>query len=78
MDQLSLDNRLSDALHQAFEETPSVFELLRTGRSRRVGLAYRIDSGEDKIHRVTKRLSVRHRSQRLVNVAVDDQTRLYG
>ncbi len=43
-------------LRRAFQGTPSVFELLRTVRSRRVGQGYRIDSGTTDPHPVTGRL----------------------
>ena len=36
-----------DRLKYAFEQTPSVFNLLTTIRSRRVGRGYRIDSGTE-------------------------------
>ena len=42
-------------LRRAFVETPGVFELLRTVRSRRVGRGYRIDSGAVDLHPVTGR-----------------------
>jgi len=46
---------VSTWLHRAFEATPSLFEVLRTVRSRRVGRGYRIDSGAVDLHPVTKR-----------------------
>ncbi len=44
-----------DALATAFEEAGSLFELLRTVRSRRVGLGYRVDSGLEETHPATGR-----------------------
>jgi hypothetical protein len=46
----------SEQLGRAFEGSASVFELLRTVRSRRVGLGYRVDSGSVEHHPVTGRL----------------------
>src|SRR2546427_10939979 len=42
-------------LRRAFVETPTIFEVLRTVRSRRIGRGYRIDSGAVDLHPVTKR-----------------------
>ncbi len=44
-----------EKLKHAFEQTPSVFNLLTTIRSRRVGLGYRIDSGTSVRHPTTGR-----------------------
>src|SRR5688572_18786798 len=44
-----------DRLKHAFENTPSVFNLLSTIRSRRVGRGYRIDSGTEIKHPATGR-----------------------
>lgn len=43
-------------LARAFEDGPPLFELLRSVRSRRVGVGYRIDSGASEKHPVTERL----------------------
>jgi hypothetical protein len=45
----------SERLRRAFDDPNGVFELLRTVRSRRVGLGYRIDSGTTEQHPVTGR-----------------------
>jgi hypothetical protein len=45
----------SQLLTRAFEGTNSVFELMRTTRTRRVGYGYRIDSGTTETHPVTGR-----------------------
>ncbi len=37
-------------LRRFFEETPSVSRLLTTLRSRRVGLGYKIETGEEETH----------------------------
>src|SRR5260370_18112156 len=42
-------------LRRFFEETPSVSKLLTTLRSRRVGLGYKIETGEEETHPVTGR-----------------------
>lgn len=44
-----------EKLKHAFERTPSIFNLLTTIRSRRVGRGYRIDSGTSIQHPVTGR-----------------------
>ncbi len=44
-----------EKLKHAFQKTPSVFDLLSTVRSRRVGRGYRIDSGTEIAHPVTGR-----------------------
>ena len=44
-----------ERLKWAFEKSPSVFQLLSTVRSRRVGHGYRIDSGTEYKHPVTGR-----------------------
>ncbi|MEA2626468.1 MAG: hypothetical protein QOD06_2513 [Candidatus Binatota bacterium] len=44
-----------DRLKHAFENTPSIFNLLSTIRSRRVGRGYRIDSGTEIKHPATGR-----------------------
>jgi hypothetical protein len=44
-----------DRLKHAFDATPSLFRLLSTVRSRRVGRGYRIDSGTELRHPVTGR-----------------------
>src|SRR2546427_4122801 len=43
-------------LRRFFEETPSVSTLLTTLRSRRVGLGYKIETGEEETHPVTGRV----------------------
>ena len=48
-----MDDR--ERLKWAFEKSPSVFQLLSTVRSRRVGHGYRIDSGTEYKHPVTGR-----------------------
>ena len=48
-----MDDR--ERLKWAFEKSPSVFQLLTTVRSRRVGHGYRIDSGTEYKHPVTGR-----------------------
>jgi len=48
-----MDDR--ERLKWAFEKSPSVFQLLSTVRSRRVGRGYRIDSGTEYKHPVTGR-----------------------
>lgn len=45
----------SEQLRRAFEEGVTPFEILRTMRTRRVGLGYRIDSGTTERHPVTGR-----------------------
>jgi hypothetical protein len=45
-----------DRLKHAFEQTPSLFQLCSTIRSRRVGHGYRIDSGTEYKHPATGRL----------------------
>jgi hypothetical protein len=42
-----------EKLKHAFERTPSIFNLLTTIRSRRVGRGYRIDSGTSIQHPAT-------------------------
>ena len=44
-----------EKLKHAFEQTPSVFNLLTTSRSRRVGRGYRIGAGTNVAHPVTGR-----------------------
>jgi hypothetical protein len=44
-----------ERLKHAFEKTPTLFQLLATARSRRVGRGYRIDSGTELAHPVTGR-----------------------
>lgn len=45
----------SEQIARAFQDPMGVFEMLRTVRSRRVGLGYRIDSGTTEQHPVTGR-----------------------
>src|SRR6266480_403828 len=48
-------------LRRFFEETPSVSTLLTTLRSRRVGLGYKIETGEEEKHPVTGRVMKQER-----------------
>src|SRR2546421_11991809 len=48
-------------LRRFFEETPSVSKLLTTLRSRRVGLGYKIETGEEETHPVTGRVMKQER-----------------
>src|SRR6266849_1682071 len=48
-------------LRRFFEETPSVSTLLTTLRSRRVGLGYKIETGEEETHPVTGRVMKQER-----------------
>jgi len=45
-----------DRIKWAFEQSPTLFQLLSTVRSRRVGRGYRIDSGTEAKHPITGRL----------------------
>ncbi len=50
-----------EILKKAFEGTDPVFRLLATVRSRRVGLGYRIETGEEERHPVTGRAMLQER-----------------
>jgi hypothetical protein len=57
-------NNSRERIGHAFRETPSLFELLRTVRSRRVGHGYRVDSGTTESHPVTGRTMVQQSGPR--------------
>jgi len=50
-----VDNNYIHRLKFAFEKTPTLFRLLSTIRSRRVGFGYSIESGEPEFHGITGR-----------------------
>jgi hypothetical protein len=52
--QISAD--VQDQLRRFFQDTPSVGTLLTTLRSRRVGLGYKIETGEEEKHPITGRV----------------------
>jgi len=56
-----MDERDLQRLKHAFERTPTLFQLLSTARSRRVGLGYSLESGRPETHGVTgRKLDSRH------------------